>query len=85
MAKVGATADDELGTGEGKLTVTGLNIVSSDFMMRSGGSRTAESTMILVICCRPGVTSVGFQSSSSTNFADCVSRFWWNVCKKRVA
>lgn len=61
---------DEVGAGEGKLVVTGLNMVSSVLIIRSGGSRTAESTSIFVICCKPGVTSVGFQSSSSTSFAD---------------
>jgi hypothetical protein len=61
---------DVVGAGEKKLVVTGLNIVSSDLMTKSGGSRTAESMSKLVICCKPGVTSVGFHSSSSTSFAD---------------
>jgi len=69
---------DVVGAGDGKVVVTGLNIVSSDLIRRSGGSRTAESTSILVICCKPGVTSVGFQSSSSTSFADLDIRIWWN-------
>lgn len=61
---------DVAGTVEGKSVATGVNMVSSDLMIKSGGSRTAESMSKLVICCKPGVTSVGFQSSSSTSFAD---------------
>ena len=61
---------DDVGVGGGKLVVTGLNMVSSDLMIRSGGSRTAESTSKSVKCCKSGVTSIGFQSSSSTSFAD---------------
>ena len=61
---------DVVGPGDGKSVVTGVNMVSSDLMIRSGGSRTAESTSRLVMCCKPGVTSVGFQSSSSTSLAD---------------
>jgi hypothetical protein len=62
---------DDVGVGSGgKLVVMGLNMVSSDLIIRSGGSRTAESTSKSVISCKPGVTSIGFQSSSSTSFAD---------------
>ena len=38
--------------------------------MRSGESRTAESTRILAVRCIIGVTSDGFHCSSSTNLAD---------------
>lgn len=59
-----------LSPGEGKLPVNGLKMASSDLIINSGGSCTAESTRTFVICCNPGVTSVGFQSSSSTSFAE---------------
>ena len=55
---------------DGNSVVIGVNMVSSDLIIRSGGSRTAESTSKSVILCKPGVTSVGFQSSSLTSFAD---------------
>ena len=53
--------------------------------IRSDESRTAESTSTSAIRCNPNVTSAGFQSSSSTNFADCDIRAWWNVCKNTFA
>lgn len=45
-----AIEDVVVGEGVGKLTVEGLKMVSSDLMISSGGSRTAESTMMFVIC-----------------------------------
>jgi hypothetical protein len=53
--------------------------------IRSDESRTAESTSTSAIRCNASVTSAGFQSSSSTNFADCDIRAWWNVCKNTFA
>lgn len=46
------------------------SVSESDLMISSGASRTAESMMTSVICCRDGVISVGFHCSSSTSLAE---------------
>jgi hypothetical protein len=61
---VWGTSSADAGVGVG-------SVGDSEDKTRSGGSRTAESTRIFVIRCSAGVTSAGFHSSSSTNFADC--------------
>lgn len=61
-----------LGGGGGDGVGAGGSGVDDESMltMRSGESRTAESTRIFAIRCIIGVTSDGFHCSSSTNFAE---------------
>jgi hypothetical protein len=63
----------------------GKSVSASDLMTSSGASRTAESTNTSVMRCNEGDTSAGFHCSSSTSFADCVIRAWWNVCRNTFA
>lgn len=65
-----------LGSGDAKVPAVGagLKMASSERITRSGWSLIAESTIILVICCSPGFTSIGDHNSSSTSFADLLSR-----------
>jgi hypothetical protein len=63
----------------------GKSVSASDLMTSSGASRTAESTNTSVMRCNEGETSAGFHCSSSTSFADCVIRAWWNACRNTFA
>jgi len=75
------------GVAEVGVEVTGLDksISASGLMTNSGESRTAESMMTLVMCCKDGVIWVGFHCSSSTILAEREMRAWWNACKNALA